>query len=210
MLLPLLQNNLLTVTGAYNLNFEPGSYSITGNDVTIQRSLILNFEPGSYSISGNDVTLDRSLLLNFEPGDYSITGSDVALSFSSGIVEPEIFGSGSQLARRKKRQYSLEEWEKWIENKELTKDHIESIEDGILPVELKQIAVEAVKESVGASFINDEREHLLAAMEAWETYNEAYKQAYKETYISETVKQRWLDDLRKEKRKRSIALLLLH
>lgn len=79
-----------------------------------------------------------------------------------------------------------------------------------LPIEIKKVVIEAVKESVNASFIKNERQHLLSAMEAWETYNEAYKQAYKETYIAETVKQRWLDDLRKEKRNRAIALLLLH
>lgn len=51
MLLPLLQNNLLTA-GAYILNAEPGSYLLTGFAATLVYTPELNAEPGAYVLTG--------------------------------------------------------------------------------------------------------------------------------------------------------------
>ena len=134
------------------------------------------------------------------PGTLASTIATFVPTVTAVAGEPDVICPNDVVCN-----FSLGQWRKWAwKGKELDEDTDD------LPVEIRKVVIEAVKESVSASLIKDEREHLLAAMEAWETYNEAYKQAYKDAYIAESVKQRWFDDLRKEKRNRAITLLLLH
>jgi len=72
-----------------NIPIESGSYTITGQDVDLVYSFgfILSADPGSYTISGQDVDLLHNRVLPVEPGSYAITGRDIDLIHTQ-ILEP--------------------------------------------------------------------------------------------------------------------------
>ena len=165
------------------------------------------------SLSGAAVLSIQASLTGTEANDSSSSSSVLSIQASPAVTEAnDSLASTASLSiiaivsTDVISNFSLGQWRKWARKVE----EDEEFDDVDLPVELKEIAIEAVKESISAPLIKDERKHLLKAMEAWETYNEVYKEAYKEAYVAESVKQRWLDDRRKEKRNRAIVMLLLH
>lgn len=104
------------------------------------------------------------------------------------------------------RNYSLRNWRNWKRR---------DLEEGELPAELRDEADQAVREATQASAElsagNVEAANALAvAMQARESYEEAYRQAYQEAYVAEVVAELWKADMRKLRRRRAAALLLLH
>jgi len=107
------------------------------------------------------------------------------------------------------RNFSLKSWRRWIKDE----DEEELLEQGILPVELKEQADQAVIQSVNASSKisqGDERLLLLKAMEARMAYEEAYRKAYKEGYIEEVVNELWASEISRIRHNRAVSILLLH
>ena len=102
------------------------------------------------------------------------------------------------------RNFSTRNWRAWVKEEE----------EEELPLELKEQAKEAVIEAVNASVViaktDDTGPALLKAMEALEAYENAYKSAYKSAYVAEEIAEKWRQDIAKEKRRRSLLLLLLH
>ena len=78
MLLPLLQDNLLT-SGARLIAVDSGSYTISGSTVSLKHAELLSVNAGSYAISGSTVNLVKSGGLIALSGSYSMTGATVAL-----------------------------------------------------------------------------------------------------------------------------------
>lgn len=77
-------NPPITIEGTglvnYELNLEPGTYTLTGADLTLLRTYILNLEPGVYTLTGFFVSNAKDYELNLEPGVYTLTGSDTTPS----------------------------------------------------------------------------------------------------------------------------------
>lgn len=108
------------------------------------------------------------------------------------------------------RNFSLREWKRWKRA-----DLDELLETGALPVELRDEADGAVRaaERAAAGLATGRLEAgraLLAAMEAREAYEQAYRDAYHEAYTSSVVAELWKEDMRKLRRRRAAAILLLH
>lgn len=106
------------------------------------------------------------------------------------------------------RNFSLRNWRNWKRDEE-------DLEAGFLPTELRIEANEAVKEATqAASALAAGRVEavnaLAVAMQAREAYENAYRQAYQDAYVAEVVAELWKADMRKLKRRRAAALLLLH
>lgn len=66
----------------YSMPADPGSYTITGVDVTFSRSYVLPAETGSYTITGFAADLLYPRTLNAETGSYTITGYDINVPLS--------------------------------------------------------------------------------------------------------------------------------
>lgn len=85
---------------------------------------------------------------------------------------------------------------------------------GILPPEQQEQAEQAVREAVDASIAaqkdEDKGRAILALMEARQAFEDAYRQAFKEAYIEEMMLAEWESQITRERRRRAIALLLLH
>lgn len=122
-------------------------------------------------------------------------------SFASGAGNFDVDSVANDI-----RNFSLRNWRKWTR---------EELEEGELPQELRIEADQAVREATQASAElaagNVEAPNALAvAMQAREAYEDAYKAAYKEAYVASIVAEHWKADMRKARRKRIAALLLLH
>jgi hypothetical protein len=63
------------------LAIDAGSYSVTGQDVTLAHAWVVPVDAGSYSVAGQDVTLTHTAgaTLDADAGSYAITGQDVSL-----------------------------------------------------------------------------------------------------------------------------------
>ncbi len=85
---------------------------------------------------------------------------------------------------------------------------------GILPPELAEDAQQAVWEAVQAAVEirrgADEGSALRAAAEARKAFEDAYRQAFKDAYLEEVVAAQWEIQITRERRRRAVALLLLH
>lgn len=66
-------------SGAYELDCAPGSYSITGSNLTPLAARMINTGPGSYVISGANLTPLAARMMNAAPGSYTITGADAGV-----------------------------------------------------------------------------------------------------------------------------------
>jgi hypothetical protein len=105
------------------------------------------------------------------------------------------------------RNFSLRNWRRWTRK---------DLEEGRLPEDLREQADEAIRDAVQASVdLGAGRipapEALLVAMEAREAYERAYREAYASAYVAEIVAAHWVADMRRMRRRRTAAaLLLLH
>jgi len=72
--------------GSYSLQVTPGSYSITGNDVSLIAARSVQVTSGTYAITGNDVGLAAGVVLSALTGSYAYTGSDVGLTASRQLA----------------------------------------------------------------------------------------------------------------------------
>ena len=104
------------------------------------------------------------------------------------------------------RNFSLREWRKWRRK---------DLEEGELPGELRREADAAIREATQAAAElaagNVEAANALAvAMQAREAYEQAYRDAYQEAYVASVVAELWKADMRKLRRRRAAAILLLH
>jgi len=68
-----------TALNNYTLDCAPGSYSITGSNLTPLATRMINASPGSYTISGANATFSGIEKVNAEPGAYAITGANAGL-----------------------------------------------------------------------------------------------------------------------------------
>ncbi len=68
-----------TPLAAYELNAEPGTYSVSGFDATLLAARQMNAEPGAYSVTGFDATVVKGFALDAGPGTYNVTGFDATL-----------------------------------------------------------------------------------------------------------------------------------
>jgi hypothetical protein len=65
--------------GAYVLNCDAGSYTVTGQDpaLTVARKLLL--DAGSYAVTGQDPALTKGTVLALDAGAYTVTGQAATL-----------------------------------------------------------------------------------------------------------------------------------
>lgn len=63
----------------YALAIAGGSYSVSGQAVTLSHGYAVAVDAGSYAVSGQDVTLSRGQTLAIDAGSYAVTGQDVSL-----------------------------------------------------------------------------------------------------------------------------------
>ncbi len=69
--------------GATTLTAEPGTYTLTGQTVTLKKGNVLAVGHGSYTQTGQDVTLKKNVTLTVGTGTYASTGQDVTLTKTS-------------------------------------------------------------------------------------------------------------------------------
>lgn len=67
-------------TAAYSVPLAQGSYSLTGQAVTLQGAHQLALAQGSYSLSGQAVTFQGAHLLTAAQGSYTLNGQDLTLT----------------------------------------------------------------------------------------------------------------------------------
>lgn len=72
--------------GSYTLQVTPGSYSTTGNDVSLIAARSVQVTPGAYAITGNDVGLAAGVVLSALTGAYAYAGNDVGLTASRQLA----------------------------------------------------------------------------------------------------------------------------
>lgn len=127
-------------------------------------------------------------------------------NFDGASFDGSIGGFDVDVVANAIRNFSLRNWRKWTR---------EELEEGELPQELRVEADQAVREATQASAElaagNVEAPNALAvAMQARQAYEDAYKQAYQEAYVASIVAEHWKEDMRKARRRRIAAILLLH
>lgn len=75
---------------ARSLALDAGSYSVTGNDVTLvytaPGAFNLALDTGTYSLTGNDVTFSSALSFPLDTGVYTLSGQPVGLTWSGAPV----------------------------------------------------------------------------------------------------------------------------
>ncbi len=99
-----------TGTTTYSITALPGSYSLTGSDVTISRNRALTASAGAYGITGSDVTLLRHRSITCLAGEYVITGSPVTITWSGETpVEAPPVGAGGSSSRKKRPRIAIVE-----------------------------------------------------------------------------------------------------
>jgi hypothetical protein len=64
----------------YDITAQHGTFSLTGQSVTISRNRALSPTHGTFSLSGQNITLLRSKLIEANHGTFSLTGQDAALA----------------------------------------------------------------------------------------------------------------------------------
>jgi len=69
--------------GAYTLNAESGSFSLTGSSATLLRSRILQSDAGSLSATGAAATFLRTRIMELGAGSLAITGADATMTYTS-------------------------------------------------------------------------------------------------------------------------------
>src|SRR3990167_1080998 len=156
--------------------------------------------------------------VNFNATTIALTAPSFGIDEAFVFISSEILVSGEvftvESAEEITETFSGGYIHATLAERNLLRSRNKKEDDLALPIELRQVAEQAVKDSISASFfdgcLTDEREHLLQAMEAWESYDEAYRRAYKDAYIAEIVKDRTLAEIKRARRNRAVALLLLH
>lgn len=69
----------------YQISTDAGSYSVTGQDVTLSHGYTVAVDAGSYAVSGQDVTLSKGQTLAIDAGSYALTGADVTLAHAWAV-----------------------------------------------------------------------------------------------------------------------------
>ncbi|AWI59007.1 LamG domain-containing protein [Sinorhizobium fredii] len=64
------------------LTADPGTFTVTGNDVTFKRSLRMSAEPGVFGLTGNDAALSTGIRMTAEPGAFALTSGEVSFKRS--------------------------------------------------------------------------------------------------------------------------------
>jgi hypothetical protein len=64
---------------------EPGSFSVTGNNATLELGLALNAQPGSYTFTGTSASLITGRSLEALPGTFAVTGTDANVSSDTSV-----------------------------------------------------------------------------------------------------------------------------
>jgi hypothetical protein len=70
----------------YTITIGDGSYTLTGQDVSIVRAITITAASGSYTLTGQDVSLVRAITLTASAGTYTVAGQDVSLFRNSSIT----------------------------------------------------------------------------------------------------------------------------
>lgn len=72
--------------GAYTLDADPGSLTISGQAAGIEASRLLTADAGSLTLTGQDVALDHGFTLAAEPGALTLSGQDAALTIARTLT----------------------------------------------------------------------------------------------------------------------------
>lgn len=64
----------------YDITAQHGTFSLSGQSVTISRNRALSPTHGTFSLSGQNITLLRSKLVTAQHGTFSLTGQDAMVS----------------------------------------------------------------------------------------------------------------------------------
>jgi uncharacterized surface anchored protein len=72
----------------YELNAEPGVFTVTGTAASLVVGYALDAQPGSYAITGTAASLVVGYALNAEPGEYTITGVAATLEYTPVAAPP--------------------------------------------------------------------------------------------------------------------------
>lgn len=81
---------------AFTLALDQGSFSLSGQAVTLKSARLVGAEQGSYSLAGQNVTLKSARVLGIGHGVYALTGQDVTLTFEEASGYPPLAaGQGS-------------------------------------------------------------------------------------------------------------------
>ncbi len=137
-------------------------------------------------------------------------------AFSTSAFSVNAFDFGSTPPQPAPDQPSNWQAHYWVHSKRRTKadEDDERRRLGILPPELAEDAQKAVRDAVQAAVEirhgADEGIALRAAARARKAFEDAYRQAFKDAYIEEMVAAQWEVQITRERRRRAVALLLLH
>ena len=66
--------------GVYELDAQPGGYTVSGTAATLARGIVLDAQPASYTLTGTAATLVRGYNLDAQPGSYTVTGTAATLA----------------------------------------------------------------------------------------------------------------------------------
>lgn len=66
----------------YSLAVDSGSFTLSGQDVSLLYNRIFGVDSGSFSLSGQDVTFALGYFVSAESGSFTLTGQDVTLTYS--------------------------------------------------------------------------------------------------------------------------------
>lgn len=70
---------LRKASGATTIDAEGGSYTVSGQDASLEFSRVIDSEVGSYIIAGQDASVEFHALVSGEAGSYTVAGSDADL-----------------------------------------------------------------------------------------------------------------------------------
>ena len=65
---------------------EPGAFTWTGTDASLERGIILDADPGAFAWTGTDANLNKGSTLSVEPGSFAWIGTDAALLVGRAII----------------------------------------------------------------------------------------------------------------------------
>lgn len=71
-----------SVGPTYTLTCDSGSFTFSGQDITLQANRILSLDNGAFTLDGQDTGLYRGFTLSLGSGSFTVTGASSALDYS--------------------------------------------------------------------------------------------------------------------------------
>jgi hypothetical protein len=81
-----------TTTGTvnYQVDAQAGTYSLTGQALTVSRNRVATVQNGSYTLTGQSATVSRNRVTTPSNGVYSLSGQVITVDYAGGAVNYQI------------------------------------------------------------------------------------------------------------------------